>query len=161
MQRPVIVFIAIVAAVAGFLISQKNAPLPAQTAKVYASDLAGEAVDVTAGSGKLKLVNFWASWCAPCVEELPLLESYAKDNTDTLEVLAVAIDTLAHVNEFLEKHPLELPVAVGTSYATELMVDWGNDITALPFTALLDADGNLVRVHSGAFDAKALDAFVH
>ena len=160
MQRLLVIIVAIAAAGFGGWFANSQQEQPRAEALVYATDLAGNNTDITAGSGKPKLINFWASWCKPCVEELPLIESYAAEHAAQLDVLAVAIDTLPHVEEFLAKHPLSLPIAVGTPWASELMAEWGNDISALPFSAMLDADGNLLKVHTGPFEAESLAAFV-
>lgn len=160
MQRLLVIIVAIAAAGFGGWYASSQQEQPAIEVVVYATDLAGNSTDIRAGSGKPKLINFWASWCKPCVKELPLIESYAAENAAQLDVLAVAIDTLPHVQEFLAKHPLNLPIAVGTPMASELMAEWGNDISALPFSAMLDADGKLVKVHTGPFDEKSLAEFI-
>lgn len=160
MQRLLVIIVAVAAAGFGGWYASSQQEQPAIEVVVYATDLAGNSTDISAGSGKPKLINFWASWCKPCVKELPLIESYAAENAAQLDVLAVAIDTLPHVQDFLAKHPLDLPIAVGTPLASELMAEWGNDISALPFSAMLDADGKLVKVHTGPFDAESLHTFV-
>jgi len=160
MQRLLVIIVAIAAAGLGGWYASTQQEQAATKPPIYATDLTGNTTDITAATGKVKLINFWASWCLPCVEELPLIESYANTNAQKLDVLAVAIDTLPHVQDFLAKHPVDLPIAVGTAMASELMAEWGNDISALPFSALLDAEGKLVKIHMGPFDAKSLQAFV-
>lgn len=160
MPRVLVFVVAIAAAGLGVWFSWSNAPLEVASSEIYATDLAGESVDIRAGNGKPKLVNFWASWCAPCVVELPIIERYAAEHAQQLEVLAVAIDTLPHVNDFLAEHPVDLPIAVGTAHASDLMTEWGNTSSALPFSAMLDAEGKLLRVHLGPFDEASLVAFV-
>lgn len=161
MQRALLITAVIAIAFGAWSFLQQQAPQqspqPEAIATVYATDLSGADLDIRAGTGKPKLLNFWASWCRPCVEELPLLEAYAADHSNALEIIAVAIDTLPHVKTFLEKYPLTLPVAVGTISANELMTEWGNDKSILPFSALLDAEGNLLKVHAGPFDKNSLD----
>lgn len=158
MQRTLIALLALLAAGAGgwFALSQQA---PSQPPRIYAIDLDGRPVEIDKGGDKHTLVNFWASWCKPCVEELPLIERYAAEHADELAVVAVAIDTPAKVQAFLDAHPLGLPVAVGTPFASELMVAWGNDKTVLPFSVLLDPAGQPLRSHARPFDADSLRAF--
>ncbi|MGB0865981.1 MAG: TlpA disulfide reductase family protein [Granulosicoccaceae bacterium] len=159
MQRLIVIVVALAAAgFGGWLALQQQASTG--PAVVYATDLNGQNLDPGQGTGRPKLINFWASWCKPCVVELPLIEALAQEQRAQLDVLAIAIDTLPHVQEFLAKHPLELPIAVGSPYASDLMAEWGNDKSALPFSVLLDAEGNLLKKHTGPFDANTLAAFV-
>ena len=153
MQRITLLIVAVAAAAFGAWTFQSNS-------KVFATDLAGNPVEIISTMGKPMLVNFWASWCGPCVVELPLIERYAAENSDQLDVLAVAIDTLPHVNDFLKEHPVDLPIAVGTALASELMIEWGNDKSALPFSVLLSADGDVLKFHLGPFDEESLVTFV-
>jgi thiol-disulfide isomerase/thioredoxin len=95
--------------------------------------------------GKPLLINFWATWCPPCVKELPELDRFARNHAQQLQVIGLAIDSLAPVQEFLKKLPLGFAVGLAGSSGTELVRALGNRAAALPFTVLLDASGNVVQ----------------
>lgn len=160
MPRLVLLFAALCSGAFGAWFFQSQLADNKPVGAVIATDLQGEAFDFSAATGKPKLVNFWASWCKPCVVELPLLESFAEQYRDDIDVIAVAIDTQKHVQEFLQQHPLKLEVAVGTAEASEVMANWGNEHSLLPFSALLDENGKLINTHLGAFTIKSLKEFV-
>ncbi len=163
MPRPLLFFVALLSAVFGawFFQSQpRHNTHVVDASAVIATDLQGEALDFSAATGKPKLVNFWASWCKPCVVELPLLESFAEQYRGKIDVIAVAIDTQKHVEDFLQQHPLELEVAIATADGNTVMAEWGNDKSLLPFSALLDENGELIDTHLGAFTIESLKKFV-
>ncbi len=160
MQRVLILVTALIAGAVGAWLFQVQESSTSEQEMRVATDLSGAPVDFRAGSGKLKLVNFWASWCKPCVVELPLIEQYASDNSNTLDAVAVAIDTHEHVQDFLKQNPLSLNIVVGTPRASDIMASWGNEMTVLPFSVLLDHDGNLLKAHTGPFNEQSLREFV-
>ena len=95
--------------------------------------------------GKPLLINFWATWCPPCVKELPEIDRFARSHAQQLQVVGLAIDTLGPVQEFLKKLPLGFPVGLAGSSGSELARALGNRGGALPFTVLLDASGSVAQ----------------
>ncbi|TSE23084.1 TlpA disulfide reductase family protein [Tepidimonas aquatica] len=107
---------------------------------------AGGEVRAEALRGGSLLLNFWATWCPPCVEELPLLQRfYDERRADGWRVLALAIDQPSSVRAFLQRMPLTLPVGLAGLGGTELAKQLGNATGALPFSVVFDAAG---RVHA-------------
>lgn len=103
------------------------------------------------------LVNFWATWCAPCVVELPLLDRfYDGHRADGWQVLALAVDTPDAVRAFLVERRLRMPVALAGDAGLMLSRTLGNSAAALPFTALFAADGTLRKRHLGVLNDKLL-----
>lgn len=101
--------------------------------------------------GRPLVVNFWATWCPPCVKEMPELDRFAREfGGRGWQVLGIAIDQPAAVQKFLQQTPVGFPVAL-TDTATGL--DWvrrlGNAAGGLPFTLLLGPDGSLMRRRLG------------
>jgi thiol-disulfide isomerase/thioredoxin len=95
--------------------------------------------------GKPLLVNFWATWCPPCIKELPEIDRFARGHAAQLNVVGLAIDSLQPVQSFLKKLPLSFAVGLAGMSGTDLSRSLGNQAGALPFTVLLDAQGKLVQ----------------
>ncbi|MES2184625.1 MAG: TlpA disulfide reductase family protein [Pseudomonadota bacterium] len=103
---------------------------------------AGTPLDLQALRGKPLLVNFWATWCPPCVEELPLLDRFHRAQpAQGWRVLGLAIDQPSSVRRFLEKTPVGFPVGMAGLQGTDLAKSLGNAEGGLPFTVLVDSNG--------------------
>lgn len=121
---------------------------------------AGEPVRMAAFRGHPLLLNFWATWCPPCVEELPLLNGFYGDNrAKGWQVLGLAIDQPSNVRKFLQRMPLDFPVALGGLSGTELARGLGNERGGLPFTVLFGADGNILKRKMGQLTAQDLQGW--
>lgn len=96
--------------------------------------------------GQPLVINFWATWCTPCVEEMPLLNAFfQQNNAKSWQVLGLAIDQPSAVKRFLALHPVEYPVGFAGLNGTALMQALGNDQGGLPFTLVLNAKAGLVQ----------------
>ena len=106
----------------------------------------GEAVRMSDFRGKPLLVNFWATWCPPCVEELPMLNQFhTAQAAKGWQVLGLAVDQPSAVRGFLQKLPLNFPVGMAGFAGTELSRSLGNATGALPFSVVFGADGALLH----------------
>mgnify|MGYP006148891257 CR=1 FL=1 len=102
----------------------------------------GEAVRVADHRGQPLLVNFWATWCPPCVRELPMLDAFsARQNQHGIQVIGLAVDKPEAVQRFLGRTPLRFPVALAVEGGLGLTRSLGNLQGGLPFTVLLGEDG--------------------
>ena len=99
--------------------------------------------------GKLLLVNFWATWCAPCVQEMPELSALQQQRASTLQVVGIGIDSPSAMRDFVKKLPVSYPVLVGGMAATDLTRALGDTVGGLPFTVLIDARGRIVQRYRG------------
>ena len=92
------------------------------------------------------VINFWATWCTPCVEEMPLLNAfYQKHASKNWQVLGLAIDQPSAVKRFLNQHPVEYPIGLAGLNGTTLMTALGNQEGGLPFTLVIDSQGALLQ----------------
>lgn len=107
--------------------------------------------------GRPLLVNFWATWCPPCVEELPLLDAFAREQAARgWQVVGLAADQAEPVRRFLQRLPLSFPVGMAGMAGIELSKAMGNLSGALPFTVVLGADGLVAQRKIGKVDAADL-----
>lgn len=92
--------------------------------------------------GRPLLLNFWATWCAPCVEELPLINDFYRQNKEKgWQVLGLAVDKLSPVQSFLKKMPLDFPVGMAGLAGAELGRGLGNVVGGLPYSVVVGAKG--------------------
>lgn len=104
----------------------------------------GEPVAVAGFRGRPLLVNFWATWCPPCVDELPLINRFHREHAASgWQVLGLAVDQSAPVARFLQHMPLDFPVALAGFAGLELARSLGNPSGALPFSVVFSADGTV------------------
>lgn len=106
-------------------------------------DLDGQEVLFKTYLGKPLVVNFWATWCAPCVEEMPALSEMAQSMPD-VQFVGIGIDTADKMRQFLAKIPVSYPLLVAGHSGIALLRELGNSTGGLPFTVMLDANGSMI-----------------
>ena len=103
------------------------------------------------------LLNFWATWCAPCVKEMPLLDQFHQvQRARGLSVVGLAVDSPTPVREFLSRRPMSFPIGLAGLDGVELARSLGNESGALPFSVLFGADGTVLTRKLGALHAEDL-----
>lgn len=111
--------------------------------------------------GQPLVVNFWATWCTPCVEEMPLLNAFYQQNKPkSWQVLGLAIDQPSAVKRFLGQHPVEYPIGLAGLNGTALMTALGNVQGGLPFTLVIDAQQSLRMKKLGKLSPDDIQAWV-
>jgi thiol-disulfide isomerase/thioredoxin len=135
-----------------------GAPEPVDLWSLTFQDIDGNAVPMAALRRRPLLLNFWATWCGPCVVEMPLLDRFARERAPaSWHVLALAIDQPDPVRRFIAERTLRLPVALAGPVGLDLSRQLGNRNGGLPFTAIFDSGGRQAGQHLGAVDNRLLE----
>ncbi len=125
------------------------------------SDLNGVPRPIADWSGQPILINFWATWCAPCRREMPLLQKLHEEfGNDGLQVIGIAIDRAPDVSAFTMETGITYPILVGQEDAIEVTDGFGLDFLGLPFTVLVDQDGQILKIQLGELHADDLKLIV-
>jgi thiol-disulfide isomerase/thioredoxin len=108
--------------------------------------------------GKALIVNFWATWCAPCRREIPLLNQLAADRAkDNFQVVGIAIDFRDKVLAYAKEMRIDYPMLIGEQDALDVAAAFGVDAVGLPFTIFTDTSGRVVALHMGELTAAEAD----
>jgi len=173
-QRPALLWTAVLAAGLGLWAGNRLAPEPATEAAapvavsppalpmlrpgdplpaLVLADAEGHALDIRERfKGHPLLVNVWASWCGPCVEEMPELARFAEgQGAQGVQVLGLALDTPGGVRGFLQRVPVDYPIVLDTPGPGDASVQLGNAQGLLPYSVLFDAQGRMVKAKLGPF----------
>lgn len=110
--------------------------------------------------GRLLLLNFWATWCPPCIDELPLLDAFQREQAGRWNVVGLAIDQPGAVRQFLGRTPVGFPVGMAGLGGTELGKSLGNQGGGLPFTVVFGPDGGIRQRRMGKLYRRDLDQWV-
>lgn len=121
-------------------------------------DAAGKKVQLEQYRNKIIVLNFWATWCPPCREEMPeLSQLHDRYQDKNVLVLGVAIDELAAVNAYLQASPVSYPIILSENESMELATKLGNDQAVLPYTVIIDANGNVIDTFLGRISLTLLE----
>jgi len=126
------------------------------------TDLDGESRHLDDWSGQIRLVNFWATWCAPCRVEMPLFqEAYERYQDRDFQIIGVALDKADAVRQFSEQLGITYPLLiVDTDTGMKMMADFANSAGVVPHSVLLSGDGSILDQHIGVFDEARLNALL-
>lgn len=152
-------FLVVLAALAGLCSGTASAMKVGDVAPDFTrGDLGGKEVRLSSYRGKLVLLNFWATWCPPCREEMPVFSRWQKDlQARGLQVIGVSMDDDgSEVRKFLAQYPVTYPIVMGDARFAEKF----GGVLGLPLTYLIDAQGRVVARYQGEADLAKMDAKV-
>jgi len=127
----------------------RTKPVPETLPDVRLPDLAGKSVALQDYLGRPLIINFWATWCAPCRREMPLLQSLQHEFAqDRLQIVGVAVDFQASVQEYLRTHTIDYPILIGETDGLAVIEQFGME-PVLPVSVFADAKGRIVLAKVG------------
>lgn len=110
--------------------------------------------------GRPLLINVWASWCGPCIEEMPELDRYARaQGRGGVQVIGLALDTPENIRQFLTRVPVTYPILLDTPGPADASVWLGNRKGVLPYSVLVGADGRILKQKIGPFAPGEIDTW--
>ena len=143
-------------AVAGALALQSRSGAAELLAARY-PDMDGRVRRLLDWRGSVLLCNFWATWCAPCREEVPILVAAKQQWASRgFEVVGIGIDSADKIREFSKTYRVNYPVLVADGSALELLRKLGNQAGGLPYSVILDRTGSITQRHLGPLKASDL-----
>ena len=168
-RATVIAVVFISAAAAGFYFYQYRAPAadaaPAGEGRHAAligtvrpafslPDLQGREHHISEWDGRVIALNFWATWCPPCLKEIPELIKLQKEyGGQGLQIIGIALQKPAEVVAFAREHGMNYPLLAGEMPVVRVAEDYGNDIGALPYTVVIDRHGRIAFIKQGPVTA--------
>ena len=152
-------FVFFIAGIAGYFVASQQreqripsveTPAGVEQVRFSLPDIDGNLRDSSEWAGKAQLINFWATWCAPCRREIPLLkQTQAAHAADNLQVIGIAVDFAEDVAAYAEEARFNDPVLVGQEDAMAVAEDSGVAFIGLPFTMVIAPSGELIKAHLG------------
>ena len=125
-------------------------------------DLDGRLRSISEWDGKVIALNFWATWCPPCLKEVPefvLLQT--KYQAAGLQFIGVALQKPEEVRQFVAEHGMNYPVLTGELEVIKLAESYGNHIGALPYTVIIDRNGQVAHVKPGVLPTEEAESIIN
>ncbi len=125
------------------------------------TDLQGQSHANSEWDGKVVVVNFWASWCPPCIKEIPMFVDLQKQYGERgLQFVGIAIDSVEPVQRFIKELRINYPVFVDDRKGIEIATQFGNRMGALPFTVIINRQGEIVKRQMGEMEESEIRSLV-
>ncbi len=124
-------------------------------------NLDGETTALAKWHGKVVLLNFWATWCAPCRQEMPMLAQMQREHAaDGLQIVGIAMEQPQSAARFLKQVPVGYPILIGIDADPVPTTTFGDTAGLLPYSVLIGRDGRILATRLGALDAAAIKAWL-
>lgn len=157
---PALLMVGLLALAAGtgaYWLWQGTEPTLERRPDIALKDLDGRTRQIAEWDGKLILLNFWATWCPPCLKEIPLLvATQTRLGSKGLQIIGIAMDQADPVRAYAGRLKINYPILVGEAEVAAAMDALGDELGALPFSVLISPDGRILRRVSGDLDEAEL-----
>lgn len=170
MRLSIYVGVSLVALAAGILIAQVAAPPPSPPVTATGDarvtdrplfDLNGARRALREWKGKVVLVNFWATWCAPCREEIPhLQQARERYSSRGFEVIGIAVDEADAVRDYRDELAIRYPLLLAADGSGQWLSAFGNEQGVLPYSVILGSTGNVLATHVGPLSEAQVTALI-
>lgn len=168
-NKVLLLSIAIVAFVVGVAVNTSRTEPVSEASALLSAQL--ETSDPSTGTvgtdsvenqlAELTLVNFWATWCTPCRDEMPLFEAmYRLHQKDGFTIIGIAIDNPSRSQPFLDSMDISYPILYAENTGMQLLEETGNGQGLLPYSLLLDKNGNVLDQVLGKIDESQIQAWL-
>jgi len=148
-----IFFAAVIALAAGLFVqrlSATNQPGTNDPAIAFSlPDLTGKLRNINEWQGKIRIINFWATWCPPCLKEIPEFIKLQNSHNKDLQFIGIAIDDKQAVEEYLETININYPMLISGDEGIALSHQLGNIVNAVPFTLIVNQQGQIIHRQPG------------
>jgi thiol-disulfide isomerase/thioredoxin len=159
------VLIAILGIALAFLLARHFSPLPGNsttsTEALFAAsfpDGEGKPQSLSQWRGKVLIINFWASWCSPCREEMPMLDEFQADyGAKDVRIVGISAEDVEHLQAFSDELKVGYALLAGDFEAMALAQSLGNDKGVLPFTVVIDKNGKIADIMYGLVEKSTLE----
>jgi len=133
----------------------------AELMRLRLPDISGKDRSLAQWRDKVLIVNFWATWCEPCREEIPvLLRVQAKHASNRVQIVGISVDSVDKVRQFALEYRIGYPLVIGTMAVIDLTRRLGNKTAGLPYTVVLDRAGRVVKTHLGGISEVELESAI-
>jgi thiol-disulfide isomerase/thioredoxin len=141
--------------------SDEAATIPATLPDFTLGDLEGKPRSILSWPGKSMIVNFWATWCAPCRKEIPLLRELQKQHgAEGFQVVGVAVDIREDVIKYVQEMGVDYPILTGEQDGLDAVNKFGQGSIGFPFTVFTDSQGRIVLFHLGEIKKEQADVLL-
>lgn len=124
-------------------------------------DLSGRERHISEWDGQVVVVNFWATWCSPCLKEVPeFIELQSRYGEEGLQFIGIALQKPSEVVDFAAEYGMNYPVLAGEMPVVRLAETYGNDIGALPYTVVVNRDGDIVFTRQGPVTGPEMESII-
>ena len=155
---------AVLAAGAGLIAYRATLPdrssteAAAELMRLRLPDTSGKDQSLAQWRDKILIVNFWATWCEPCREEVPaLVRIQAKHASNGVQIVGISVDSVDKVRQFAAEYQVRYPLMIGSIEVMDLARRLGNNAAGLPYTVVLDRAGRVVKTHLGGISESELE----
>ena len=121
-------------------------------------DIQGKIQDSQQWQGTIRVINFWATWCPSCLTEIPFfIRLQTKYQAQGVQFIGIAVDNPQSVDEYLDFTPINYPILLASTGGTKLAKQLGNNVSAIPYTAIVDKNNQIIFRHAGELSEQTLE----